>query len=129
MKFVVYDKATGRIEATGFADLVADANVQADETRSVLLDTTADDLTQYVKNREIKDRPLLSIEEAYVVQADGVDKVRIYLPVGTRVTFLGQTNMLTDNKIEFVTDQPGNYEIDVEPPFPTMPKKVTISAL
>jgi hypothetical protein len=129
MKFVVYDKETGRIEATGFADMVEDANAQSDDKRSVLLGVDADDVNQYVKNGEVVDRSLLNIDDAYVVQADGSEKLTIPVPANTLVRFLGQEAILTDKKLEFMTDQPGNYTIELEPPFPLMPKKVVISAL
>lgn len=139
-KYTVYQIDDGRIIVSGnyrshapvemdLAQLQDDYSCGAVE---VFEGETLNTLTHYIDpvSKLPALRPSLNIQTTFEVQADGEDVVSFPLPSGTKIIFRDIEHFVDETEqFGFVTDEPGSYIFEIEPPFPAVPTTVTINAV
>lgn len=131
VRYLKYRTDTGEIIATGTCSNEEHCFLQMEdaENEHILLDVSADDATQWIDAQgDLADRPLLAVPETASIAADGIAEVSGALPPGTLVRFNGATATTYGSDFGFTTDMPGTYVFDFEPPFPYIPRTLTIEA-
>lgn len=123
--FTVYDPSTGKIIRHGFCAKEA-IRFQAMLGEAVIDRAPDDDQTQYIVNGEFATRPEVSISKTEIV-ADGVDVAVIDLGEPFVVVVNGETYEIEDGSLEFSTDMPGVYTLEIDH-FPYMPFKQEVTA-
>ena len=128
--YVVYERSTGRIKTSGEASSIELALLQMQDpaTEGIILNEEARDDMHYVVDGALALRPDLDCEDSYSIAADGVDEVAFSLPAGSSIRHEGVTHSGADS-FAFTTDVPGLYVFEINPPFPTIERKVTIHAV
>lgn len=112
MDFTVHN-AAGEIQKSGSVPY-EDVQAQAGPGETVLEGVRADDLTQYVADGEIVERPAIA----------GLDQV----PEGTRVFVDGvDQGVCNDGAVEIETDIVGVYRVRLVPPFPYQPFETEVT--
>ncbi|SOC47636.1 hypothetical protein SAMN05892877_1322 [Rhizobium subbaraonis] len=131
IRFVKYRTDTGEILCTGNCAKEEHAYLQMEdpENEHILLDVAADDATQWVNDEgDIVARPTLDVPETASIIADGISEVTGALPAGTVVRFNGAVATTDGSDFGFTTDMPGTYVFDFQPPFPYIPRTLTIES-
>lgn len=129
VRYLKYRTDTGEIIATGTCSNEEHCFLQMEdaENEHILFDVSADDATQWIDDQgDLTDRPLLAVPESASIAADGIAEVAGALPAGTVVRFNGVLAITDGNDFGFTTDMPGTYVFDFEPPFPFIPRTLTI---
>lgn len=131
VSFLKYRTDTGEILCTGSCANEEQAYLQMEDSENehILIDVSADDATQWVNDEgDIVDRPTLGVPETALILADGIAEVKGALPAGTLVRFNGAVATTDGSDFGFTTDMPGTYVFDFQPPFPYIPRTLTIEA-
>ena len=119
----------GKILRTGScpSNMVA---LQASETDKHVIEGIADDVTQYIVDYIVCDRPAFpGVLSSSSIIADGVDGVTISsLPNPTLVMINGSNYEVTDGIFEFTLDIPGKYKILCQA-FPYQDKEFEVTAV
>jgi hypothetical protein len=90
--------------------------------------------THYVKNGEFTPMPVIAVAgENRPIAADGVDMLTFTVETAVKVqVWLGKTlvheEQVTDGSIEFATDHPGSYRVDVSGEFPWLGTSFVVEA-
>jgi hypothetical protein len=128
--YVRYSTETGEILGTGDCSNEEQCLIQMDDSENehVVFGVKANDATQWVDEEgNVVDRPQLTVEDEYTIAADGEAEVTFPLPEGTSVRWDGGVSV-ADDGLRFRTNKAGVYEFHLRPPFPFIPKTVTITA-
>ncbi len=126
-----YRTDTGEIVATGECSSAEQCYIQMDdpENEHVIVGVKADDSTQWVNEEgNLTDRPALGAPATASIVADGLAEVAFALPAGTTVLFNGAAAVTNGGDFGFTTDIPGTYVFEFSPPFPFIPRTLTIEA-
>lgn len=129
--YTLYRTDTGEILATGDCsdDQQCQLQLRDPENENIYLGLKADDATQWVtEDGNIADRPALDVPEAASIVADGLAEIACALPAGTVVSFNGETAITDGDGFGFTTDIAGTYVFEFTPPFPFIPRTLTIEA-
>lgn len=127
MRYVVHDKHGAILRVVRCPKI--QAAIQAVDGENII-EGSANDETQYVKDGQIIDRPANpAIADKAMIAADDMDTCSITnIPIGSEVSVEGQAYTVNDSEFEFSVDQPGEYQITVTG-FPYMPATFTIEAI
>ncbi len=126
-----YRTDTGEIVAAGECSSAEQCYIQMDdaENEHVIIGVKADDSTQWVNEEgSLTDRPVLAAPATASIVADGLEEVAFTLPAGTIVRFNGAAAVTDGDDFGFTTDIPGTYVFEFSPPFPFIPRTLTIEA-
>ena len=94
-----------------------------------VMEGTADDDTQYVKDGVITDRPSMNLSvDKTTITANGADEATISnIPSGATATCEGESLTIDDGELVFTADTAGIYTIKFEC-WPYLDEEVTINA-
>lgn len=127
--YSIYDPETGEVMCTGFCSPADSVANQLDGWPDHYVYSEAvDGETHYMVAGAPEPRPTLAGAFSFTIAADAQEEVTVPLPVGTTITFRGETDVTADDLFAFTTDIPGRYVFDFAPPFPYIPRTITIEA-
>ncbi|OCP21889.1 MULTISPECIES: hypothetical protein [unclassified Ensifer] len=112
VNFTIFDPVTGRIDRTGFC-VFADVELQKRQGEGLILGS-ADDVTQYVLDDVITDRPAFSISKTQIA-ADDVDEAVMHgLPDPVVVKIDDVEHEVAGGSISISSPMPATYRIEID---------------
>lgn len=123
--FTIYEPTTGQILRSG-ACIASDLELQLQEGEALVLGSS-DDLTHYVLDGEIVDRPTFSISKTEIVADDVDEAVIANLPDPVTITVDGVPYEVAGGTLAITSPMPAAYKIEIDH-WPYRPFKVEVVA-
>lgn len=125
--FTVYDPTTGAIHRSGWCRR-GDLGLQVRDGEAVVFEASADDLTQYVLEGEVVNKPIFAFDKLEIA-ADGLDEaVMTGLPSPVTVIIDGTPHEVTGGTLEIASIMPAVYRVVIIH-WPYMPFSAEVVAI
>lgn len=108
--FTIYDPATGAIHRSGWCRR-GDLEIQVRDGEAAVFEASADDLTQYVLEGEVVNKPVFAFDKL-AISANGLDEaVMTGLPSPITVIIDGTPHEVTGCTLEIASIMPAVYRV------------------